>query len=98
MEKRFYIYILASKPRGAVYIGVTSDLARRVWEHKQGFVEGFTKKYWIKRLVYFEELTTVEAAIEREKRLKRWRRAWKDELIETQNPEWRDLYDEIALQ
>ncbi len=98
MEKRFYIYILASKPHGAVYIGVTSDLARRVWEHKQGFVEGFTKRYWIKRLVYFEELTTAEAAIEREKRLKRWRRAWKDELIETQNPEWRDLYNEIAHQ
>jgi putative endonuclease len=98
MEKRFYGYILASKPRGAIYIGVTNDLVRRAWEHRQGFVEGFTKRYWIKRLVYFEELTTAEAAIEREKRLKRWRRAWKDELIETRNPEWRDLYDDIARQ
>ena len=96
MEKRFYVYILASKPHGAIYVGVTNDLVRRVWEHKQGAVEGYTRKYWIKRLVHFEEYPTAESAIAREKRMKRWRRTWKDELIEAGNPEWRDLYDDIA--
>ena len=96
MEKRFYVYILASKPRGTVYVGVTNDLVRRVWQHRQGQVEGYTKRYWIKRFVYFEEHATAEAAIEREKRLKRWRRAWKDELVERENPDWRDLYGDIA--
>ena len=97
MEKRFYVYILASKPRGSIYVGVTNDLVRRVWQHKEGQAYGFTKRYWIKRLVYFEEHATAENAIEREKRLKRWRRSWKDDLVETANPKWRDLYDDIAL-
>jgi len=96
MEKRFYVYILASKRCGAVYVGVTNDLVRRVWEHREGIADSHTKRYWIKRLVYFEDHATAEAAIQREKRLKRWRRTWKDELIESRNPDWRDLYDEIA--
>ena len=96
MEKRFYVYVLASRPHGAIYIGMTNDLVRRVWEHKQGIVEGYTKRYRVKRLVYHEEHETAEAAIAREKRLKRWRRDWKDKLIEARNPDWRDLYDDIA--
>ncbi len=96
MGKRFYVYILASKPKGAIYVGVTSDLVRRIWQHKEGQADSFTHRYWIKRLVYFEEHATAEYAIEREKRLKRWRRAWKEELIESVNPEWRNLHDRIA--
>ena len=96
MEKRFYVYILASKPRGSIYVGMTNDLVRRVWQHKEGQADGFTKQYWIKRLVYYEIHATAENAIKREKRLKRWRRAWKDDLVETVNPKWRDLYNDIA--
>ena len=96
MAKRFHVYILASKPRGSIYVGVTTDLVRRVWQHREGQADGFTKRYWIKRLVYFEEHATAESAIAREKRLKRWRRSWKDKLIESANREWRDLYDDIA--
>ena len=96
MEKRFYVYILASKPRGAIYLGVTSDLVRRVWQHKEGTADSHTKRYWIKHLVYCEEHRTAEAAIVREKQLKRWRRAWKDDLIEAGNRDWRDLYGDIA--
>jgi len=89
--KTFYIYILASKKNGTLYIGMTNDLVRRVYEHKSGFIEGFTKKYSINRLVYFESTTDVNEAILREKRLKKWKRQWKIELIEKSNPEWRDL-------
>ena len=96
METRFYVYILASKPRGALYIGVTNDLIRRVWEHKEGLAESHTKRYRIKRLVYYEVHATAETAIAREKQLKRWRRAWKDDLIEAENRDWRDLYGDIA--
>ena len=96
MDKQFYVYILASKPRGALYIGVTNDLVRRVWEHKEGLTVSHTKRYWIKHLVYFEAHATVESAIVREKKLKRWRRNWKDDLIEAENRDWRDLYDDIA--
>ena len=91
----YYIYILASKPKGIFYIGVTNDLIRRVWEHKNGLVEGFSKRYFIKKLVYFEESSSVESAIIREKRLKAWKRDWKIELIEKHNPDWKDLYAEI---
>ena len=91
----YYIYILASKPKGVLYIGVTNDLIRRVWEHKNGLVEGFSKRYFIKKLVYFEESSSVESAIIREKRLKAWKRDWKIELIEKHNPDWKDLYAEI---
>ena len=96
MEKRFYVYILASQPRGALYIGVTNNLVRRVWQHREGLANSHTKRYWIKRLVYFEAHATAEAAIAREKQLKRWRRAWKDDLIEAGNRDWRDLYGDIA--
>jgi putative endonuclease len=96
MEKQFYVYTLASAPRGALYIGVTNDLCRRVWEHKEGVADGYTKRYWIKRLVYYETLDSADAAIAREKKLKRWRRAWKYDLIEAGNRDWRDLYTDIA--
>jgi putative endonuclease len=81
---------------GTLYVGVTSDLARRVWQHKNGVVEGFTKQYGVHNLVFAEFHDTMEEAILREKRLKKWRRAWKLKLIEVENPEWRDLYDQIG--
>jgi putative endonuclease len=90
------VYILASKPRGTLYVGVTNDLVRRVAEHRDGMVPGFTKTYNVKMLVYFEEHEIVLEAIKREKQIKRWARSWKVELIREKNPEWRDLFDEIA--
>jgi putative endonuclease len=90
--KDYYVYILASKKDGVLYIGVTSDLIKRIFEHKQGFVSSFTKKYHVKDLVYYEITQDVYSAITREKQLKHWRRAWKIELIEKMNPEWKDLY------
>ncbi len=94
--KRFYVYILASKKKGFLYIGLTSNLPKRVWEHKEGVADGHTKKYSIKRLVYFEVFDEFEPAERYEKKLKRWRRDWKEELIETKNPDWSDLYSEIC--
>lgn len=91
----YYVYILASKSYGTLYIGVTNDLVRRVWEHKNDFVEGFTKKYGVHRLVYYEQCEDVESAITREKQMKKWERRWKLELIEKMNPGWKDLYDDI---
>jgi putative endonuclease len=91
----YFVYILASQPNGTLYIGVTNNLARRVYEHRQGSVGGFTKKYGVHQLVYYEMTTDIRDAIEREKRLKKWNRQWKIELIESQNPKWRDLYDDI---
>jgi len=96
VKRRFHVYILASKRNGTLYIGVTSDLVKRVWEHKSDLVEGFSMKYSVHNLVYFEEQNDAEAAIAREKRLKKWNRAWKIRLIEEQNPQWRDLYPEIC--
>jgi putative endonuclease len=96
MEKRFYIYILTSRPHGPLYIGVTSDLVARIHQHRQGDVPGFTRRYNIKQLVYFEIHDRAETAIHREKRLKKWNRAWKVRLIEQTNPDWRDLYPEIC--
>ncbi len=93
--KTFWIYILASRPRGTLYIGVTNDLVRRVYEHREGFVGGFTRKYRVKQLVYYEAHATALAAIQREKNLKKWPRAWKIELITSSNPDWRDLYEDI---
>jgi putative endonuclease len=87
---------LASKPNGTLYIGVTSDLAKRAWEHKNDLVEGFTKKYGVHRLVYFEMHADMLSAITREKQLKKWNRAWKLELIEEKNPEWSELWGEIV--
>jgi putative endonuclease len=89
------VYLLASKRNGTLYVGVTSDLIRRVWEHKQGVVEGFTKKYNVHMLVWFEMHQDMYTAITREKALKEWKRAWKLELIERSNPIWKDLYDEL---
>ena len=91
--KTYYVYIMASKRNGALYIGVTNDLMRRVYEHKQGAVEGFTKKYKIDKLVYYEVFPDPEYAIRREKQLKNWRRKWKLNLIEKSNPYWNDLYE-----
>ena len=92
----YYTYILASKPHGTLYVGVTNNLVRRLWEHRENLQAGFTQKYGVHMLVWFEEHTTAENAIHREKRLKHWNRAWKVDLIEKTNPEWRDLWDEIA--
>lgn len=89
------VYILASKKYGTLYIGVTSNLIKRVWEHKNDAVAGFTKKYGVHTLVWFEQHATMESAISREKALKAWKRDWKLNLIENMNPEWRDLYSEI---
>jgi putative endonuclease len=91
------VYILASRPNGTLYIGVTSDLGCRVWEHRADIVEGFSKRYAVHSLVYAEFHTTMVEAILREKRIKKSRRAWKLELIERANPNWRDLYGELAL-
>ena len=88
------VYVLANKPNGTLYIGVTSNLVQRVWQHKNDLVEGFTKRYGIHRLVWFEAHESMESAITREKMLKRWKRAWKIRLIEEANPKWSDLYDE----
>jgi len=90
------IYILASGKRGTLYIGVTADLVGRVYQHRKGITGGFTQKYGVHRLVYYETCGDIREAIRREKRLKKWNRAWKIELIEASNPEWRDLYPEIA--
>ncbi|OGM91909.1 hypothetical protein A2755_00920 [Candidatus Wolfebacteria bacterium RIFCSPHIGHO2_01_FULL_48_22] len=90
--KIFYVYILASKRNGTLYIGVTSDLKKRIHQHKQGLIEGFTKKYKVHALVYYEQTSDAYAAIQREKQLKNWRREWKINLIERDNPEWDDLY------
>jgi putative endonuclease len=94
--RSFYIYILASKRKGTLYIGTTNDLARRVYEHKQGLVDGFTKKYGVHQLVYYENTNDVLGAIQREKQLKKWNRNWKIELIEETNPEWKDLYGQLS--
>ncbi|MGF6429277.1 MULTISPECIES: GIY-YIG nuclease family protein [Bradyrhizobium] len=94
--RSYYVYILASHIGGTLYIGVTNDLIRRVGQHKLKLVEGFTEKYDVVRLVYFEQFDDPENAIRREKRLKKWRRAWKISLIEKDNPDWIDLYPEIA--
>jgi putative endonuclease len=91
--KQYYVYILARAKRSTMYVGITSDLKKRVYEHKQEFAESFTKKYDIKNLVYFEVHDEVQEAIRREKRLKKWRRGWKYELIEKENPAWEDLYE-----
>ena len=90
------VYILASKPFGTLYVGVTSNLVRRVWLHKQSLVEGFTKQYQVRRLVWYEAHDTMESAIGREKAIKKWNRAWKIRLIEEGNPDWSDLYAEIV--
>jgi putative endonuclease len=95
-ERSFWVYILASRVGGTLYIGVTNDLVRRIYEHRSKFVPGFSRKYGVYRLVYFEQFSNIEAAIQREKRLKKWNRQWKIRLIEESNPTWSDLYEGIA--
>jgi putative endonuclease len=90
------VYILASRRNGTLYIGVTSDIVKRVWEHKGDFVDGFSKQYGVHMLVYFEFHERMEDGILREKQMKKWNRAWKLRLIEQMNPEWRDLYEDIV--
>jgi len=93
--KSYYIYILASQKEGTLYTGVTGDLIRRVHEHKSDLITGFTKKYHVHRLVYYDETNDIYEAINREKQIKKWKRCWKIELIESMNPEWKDLYYDI---
>ncbi len=95
MEKQATVYIMASKKDGALYIGVTSHLVQRVYEHKKSIIKGFTQKYKVYNLVYFEVFDNMLRAIEREKQLKKWKRSWKVRLIEKNNPEWNDLYLDI---
>lgn len=92
----YYVYIMASKKNGTLYIGMTNDLIRRVWEHRNKGISSFAGKYNVHQLVYFEETPDVLAAIQREKQMKKWLRKWKIELIEKSNPAWRDLYEDIA--
>jgi putative endonuclease len=95
MEKLPSVYILASRRNGTLYVGVTSDLMKRVWEHKNDFVEGFTKRYGVHTLVWYERHATMESAIAREKAIKEWKRIWKLEMIERTNPDWKDLYQDL---
>ncbi|WP_159692474.1 GIY-YIG nuclease family protein [Cognatazoarcus halotolerans] len=94
--KQACVYLLASRRNGTLYVGVTSNLVQRVWQHREGLAEGFTKRYGVKQLVWFELHDDMASAIRREKALKEWQRAWKIELIEKTNPGWRDLYEEIV--
>jgi putative endonuclease len=96
MTSYYYVYILTNKPNGTLYTGFTSDLLGRVYTHKQGLVKGFTKKYGLDLLVYFETCDDYDAALQREKQIKEWKRKWKVELIEKVNPFWLDLYDEVV--
>ena len=96
METATWVYILTNRPNGILYVGVTSNLARRVWEHRESVVEGFTKRYGLKRLVYVERHANILTAIQREKNMKHWPRAWKIRLILATNPKWDDLYDQIV--
>ena len=96
MNRQPAVYILASKRNGTLYTGVTSDLVKRIWEHRNNLVEGFTKRYGVHRLVWYELHESMESAIQREKRLKKWKRVWKLALIESANPDWQDLYQTIA--
>ena len=95
MSKQPAVYILASKRNGTLYAGVTSDLIKRVWQHKNNLVEGFTKRYGVHQLVWYELHDNMQSAIEREKRIKDWKRKWKLDLIESMNPNWTDLYHEL---
>ncbi len=94
--KRYFVYILTNQRNGTLYVGVTNDITRRVYEHKNDLVGGFTSKYKVHLLVYFEEFHNIDLAIIREKQLKKWKRAWKLRLIESLNPEWNDLYKEFV--
>jgi putative endonuclease len=94
--KIFWIYILASRPRGTLYVGMTNNLVRRIYEHREGLADGFTKAHCIKLLVYYEQHATAIAAIQREKNIKHWSRKWKIDLIRSMNPDWLDLWEDIV--
>lgn len=96
MDKSSYVYILASRPYGTLYIGMTSDLTRRMWQHRAGLIAGFTKQHTVKQLVWYETHTDIIQALTREKQLKRWNRHWKINLIQSTNPAWQDLYPRIC--
>ncbi|MCB8982111.1 MAG: GIY-YIG nuclease family protein [Ardenticatenaceae bacterium] len=93
--KTYFVYIMASKKNGTLYIGITNDLIRRVWQHKNDIHDGFTKQYGVHRLVWYEAHRDVNEAIQREKQMKKWRRQWKINVIEEQNPDWNDLYNDL---
>jgi putative endonuclease len=95
MQKQYYVYILASKRNGTLYTGMTSNLHKRIWQHKNKFIPGFTEKYKVTNLVYYEIHEDPVGAITREKQIKKWNRAWKMKLIETENPEWCDLFESL---
>ena len=96
LTRSYFVYIMTNKKHGTLYTGVTNDLVRRVYEHREGLVEGFTRKHDLKKLVWFEPHDDIEQAILREKRIKRWRREWKIQMIQKQNPDWDDLWEEIS--
>ncbi len=96
VRKHYYVYILASRRNGTLYVGVTGDLVKRVYEHKSDLVDGFTKKYQVHNLIHYEQCNGVNEAIAREKQIKNWPRKWKLRLIEASNPDWKDLYEEIS--
>jgi putative endonuclease len=95
-EKIFHVYIMASGPCGVLYVGTTSDLAGRAWKHRERVLDGFTKRCWVDRLVYFERHDEARVAAQRERAVMRWRRDWKIEIIETHNPTWRDLFADVV--
>ena len=95
MGKHYYVYILSNKKNGTLYIGMTNNLIRRIYEHKQGMISGFTRKHDLDKLVFYQKSGSVESAINREKQMKKWKREWKIKLIERNNPEWEDLYQKI---
>jgi putative endonuclease len=94
--KSYWVYILTSRPRGTLYVGMTNDLVRRLYQHREGLVEGFTKEHGVKMLAYYEQHATALGAIQREKNIKHWSRKWKIDLIRSMNPDWRDLWDDIV--
>ncbi len=96
VPRQYFVYLLASRKNGTLYCGMTNNLVRRAFEHREGLVEGFTRKHGVKTLVWFETHATAGAAITREKQIKEWQRGWKIELIESENPEWHDLFDSLV--
>ena len=96
MERYFYVYIMTNAPYGTLYVGITNDLIRRAWEHREGLVDGFTRKHQLHRLVWYEQHATAYDAISREKLIKKWHRDWKVNLIQASNPEWDDLFEQVA--
>jgi putative endonuclease len=97
MAARFFVYVLANRPKGVLYVGVTNNLAQRMWQHRSKAAPGFTRKYGVTRLVYCEEYSSILEARAREYAMKRWRRAWKFKLVEQTNPTWRDLSDDLVM-